>query len=164
MSYKAFAALDNPTGDSVHKAAGRAPIRPQAIKSWTPEQKADVARELLADPDVAHTPAVREAAFKAIDTDRRPTRDQAHAAMKRRDELDLPGDQVQLIIEFRKLRKAFASIAQLMGKTGVIFSEEERDALLEEVAWVRNALDLVESGLSSGSIDAALATILDGES
>ncbi|MQB01802.1 MAG: hypothetical protein GEU78_16235 [Actinobacteria bacterium] len=54
MSYEDFIALPIKTGDAVNEFVGKGAIRgTSTIKTWSPEQKAAAARELLDDPDIA---------------------------------------------------------------------------------------------------------------
>ena len=70
---------------------------------------------------------------------------------------------MNLVWEFRQLHKTVDRIAVEVSKRGAIVGPEERDALIEEVAWVRNAMSMIEDGIRGGSVDAALARILAGE-
>lgn len=150
---------------SVGSLDRRSPAHRKAIEAaaaeegTTPEQvqrasasKAAIAAAIKTDPNI------REAALRALDT-YRPTRstDDTTPTSKRR-------DQLGLITEFRKLHIAIDRIARLVVEDGVVVSDGERGALIEEVDWLANALGLIKSGLSAESLDKALAAILDDRS
>jgi hypothetical protein len=134
------------------------------IGTWTPEQKANAARELLADPQVASNviedKTSRVTVMGALD-DHLRDRDRAHEA--RRPDRSHAAAQLQLIVDFRRIHRTISSVATAVAEGRAVVSEEERDALLIEVAWLRNALDHIESGLRSGSLDAELATLVEGD-
>jgi len=61
LKYDEFAAMPSKTIDAVRARAGLSSTHsPHAIRNWSPQQRADAARELLADPDVRHEVADRK--------------------------------------------------------------------------------------------------------
>ena len=71
---------------------------------------------------------------------------------------------LELLADFRALHKTLASILDRILGGSALIVPTERDALLAEVQWLRNALDHVESGLASDSLDAELAAFLGSQS
>ena len=124
------------------------------------------ARELMKDPatadKVAADPVAASHAAAAID--RHTERQRELQKNVRRDNDDgYPVNPLNLVWEFRQLHRTVDRIAAEVSKRGAIVGPEERDALIDEVAWVRNAMEMIEEGIRGGSVDAALAKILAGE-
>lgn len=183
MSYKDFAALPSKSVEAIRRETGHASADgpPETIvRNWTPEQRAIAARELLTDPEVADIidtemgrqptpaqvadqiaadPAARSAAREAITRHDQQQRDRAHPG----DSGDEPASPLSLVWEFRQLHRTIDRIATEVSKRGAIVGAAERDALMEEVAWLRSALGMIEDGIRGGSVDDALARILAGE-
>lgn len=133
-----------------------------AVLDMPPERQAEVARELLASPGVAERVVAdddtRDTVHKALD-ERYEQAPKPYPIKPRRD--DTP---MRLIYEFRLLHQAMDRIVRMATSGTAVVNDAERDALLDEVRWLRNALDLTESGLNAGSLDQALAALLDGPS
>jgi hypothetical protein len=164
-----FAAMQTRTVDAIRRRAGKPgtdgpPER--VVGTWTREERVRAAREILAsEPDMAET-VIEDAT----------TRSQVRGAIERNDARVRPrpappggggeeyGSPLNLVWEFRQLHKAIDRIAAEVARRGSIVSEAERDALVEEVAWLRSALGMIEDGIRGGSVDAALANILRGGS
>lgn len=102
-------------------------------------------------------PKVAAAAREALDQRRDIPTPQPRSSTPTREGLALLGD-------FRALHKTLASILDRIIGDGALIVPNERDALLAEVQWLRNALDHVESGLASNSLDAELAAFLGSQS
>lgn len=132
------------------------------VRNLPPERQAEVARELLASPGVAERVVAdddtRDTVHKALD-ERYEQAPKPYPIKPRRD--DTP---MRLIYEFRLLHQAMDRIVRMATSGTAVVNDAERDALLDEVRWLRNALDLTESGLNAGSLDQALAALLDGPS
>jgi hypothetical protein len=111
----------------------------------------DKAAEILSDPDV------RASVLRALDQS-----DMSNTRRLIRDTPEPRGSEpIELLTEFRKIHTTVARTAQLVIDGRAVVSEAERDALLDEVRWLRSALDHIESGLSAGSLDAALIELLE---
>jgi hypothetical protein len=170
LSYEDLVDLPAKTVDAVRRKAGTAGTRgsEQVARNWTPEEKAAAARELMKDPSVADQVAADPvaASHAAAAIDRHTERQRELQRNVRRDDYDhgdWPVNPLNLVWEFRQLHKAIDRIAAEVSKRGAIVGPEERDALIEEVDWLRNALAMVEAGIKGHSLDVALARILAGE-
>jgi hypothetical protein len=165
MSYEDFAALPSRKVRDIRPSSKDGPPG-SVIPGWSPDQKAEAARELIKDPAVADKvaadPVAASHAAAAIDRHTEQQRELQKGV--RRDHDDWPVNPLNLVWEFRQLHKTIDRIAAEVAKRGAIVGPEERDALIEEVAWLRNALGMIESGIKGHSLDLALAKILAGES
>ncbi|MGH9251971.1 MAG: hypothetical protein ACRD0W_21005, partial [Acidimicrobiales bacterium] len=113
----------------------------------------ELAGELVNDPDVLQ--AVRRALDERYEQAPKPYPAQPIAQT---------GEPMRLIHEFRTLHTTMDRIIRLVTSGTAVVNNTERDALLAEVRWLRNALDLTESGLNAGSLDQALAVLLETDS
>ena len=100
-------------------------------------------------------PKVREAAMKALDDTYQTT-----PPMAGRPDTSKP---LALIGEFRTLHRTIERLMNLIVDGKAVVSDAERGALLQEVAWLQNALGYIESGLNAGSLDKALAALMEEE-
>jgi len=127
----------------------RAEPNTRTARAATTLKNPDNAREILSDPDV------RASVMKALDTERETRSDHPAPTSQRRDQLDL-------LVKFRRIHATVEEAAKLVVNGHAVVSDAERDALLDEVRWLRSALDHIESGLNAGSLDKALAALLEG--
>lgn len=70
---------------------------------------------------------------------------------------------LELLADFRQLHRTLSSILDRIIGGNALIVPDERSALLEEVRWLRSALDHVETGLDSGSLDQELAAFLEAQ-
>ena len=131
------------------ESASRAEPNSRAGRAATTLKDPDKAREILSDPNV------RASVMKALDTERETRSDHPAPTSQRRDQLDL-------LVKFRRIHATVEEAARLVVNGHAVVSDAERDALLDEVRWLRSALDHIESGLNAGSLDKALAALLEG--
>lgn len=135
----------------------------QAIAEMTPDEAAAIAQKAMADPEVADKamadPGTRSRTREAIDRqyEREREREQRRGTGHR----EPAPDPMNLVWEFRQLHRTIDRIAAEVGRRGAITSPAARDALLEETAWLANALAMIEEGLRGGTVEDALARILD---
>lgn len=138
-----------PRADALAEAAAAegAGIRStQQVATHLPAMKAAI----KADPKVAA--AAREALDQRRDVPEPATRSSSPTR-----------EGVALLGDFRALHKTLANILDRIIGGKALIVPAERDALLAEVSWLRNALDHVESGLVSDSLDQELAAFLGAE-
>lgn len=150
----------------VHSLDGRSKAHRKAIEAaaheegTTPEQvqRASASRPALAAA-IKADPKIAETAMRALDQRYERERETLKSNESKRSKEGAP---LALIVEFRALHRTVERLLTLVAEGHAVVSDDERDALLEEVAWLRNALDYVESGLNAGSLDKALAELLEG--
>ena len=127
-----------------------------AEEGTTPEQvqrasasKAAFAAAIKADPKIAETAlrAIEQRNARPIGQPSRPI-----------DRTDKP---TELVVHFRNLHKTVERLIRLVLDGHAVVSNDEAAALLDEVHWLRNALDYIESGLNAGSLDKALTELLE---
>jgi len=118
ISYEEFAALPKKTVDAIRLEVGRQPKSGSVsrIGSWTPEQRTEAARELLADPLVAKS--VEDAIVEHVASD--PVRT-AHVISKRREVAPEPAPVVQ---DERPKRDYDAMVEQWVNLASVTFAAE----------------------------------------
>jgi len=68
----------------------------------------------------------------------------------------------ELLTNLRDNHKTFDRISRAVFEDDISFDEAERDLLLQEIAWQRNALDLIESGIRAGSLGATIRALQEG--
>jgi len=135
-TYEASAEEEGTTAAQVARVVGSKPALAAAIKS---------------DPEVA------EAALRAIEErNARPVGQPSRPI----DRTDKP---TELVVHFRNLHKTVERLVRLVLDGHAVVSNDEAAALLDEVHWLRNALDYIESGLNAGSLDKALTELLEAD-
>lgn len=100
-------------------------------------------------------PKVAAAALEALDSRR--------TAPRAADSPTSHDEGLSLLVDFRRLHRTVEAIARRVINGTTLIVRNERKALLDEVEWLRAALDHIESGLASGSLDAELAAFMDAE-
>ena len=133
---EAAAAEEGTTPEQVQRASASKPALAAAIK---------------ADPKIA------EAALRAIEERNARPIGQASQPIDRTDK------PTELVVHFRNLHKTVERLVRLVLDGHAVVSEDEAAALLDEVHWLRNALDYIESGLNAGSLDKALTELLEAD-
>jgi len=73
----------------------------------------------------------------------------------------IPPGPISLMTKFRDIRVRLGKIADSVTQYGIADEGDVRDVLLNEVAWSRNALEMIESGIKSGTIEDAIARLLE---
>ena len=135
-TYEASAEEEGTTAAQVARVVGSKPALAAAIKS---------------DPEVA------EAALRAIEErNARPVGQPSRPI----DRTDKP---TELVVHVRNLHKTVERLVRLVLDGHAVVSNDEAAALLDEVHWLRNALDYIESGLNAGSLDKALTELLEAD-
>lgn len=128
-----------------------------ALREQPAEQRAALAAELItedarvADAVIAHRPETAGHLMGALD--------RQHPPREREPE---PVDRVKLLVQLRYVHRKLAEVLGELRAAPVI-PEDVRDNLRGEVAWLRNALDLLETAVEGGDWDAGLAELLAGE-
>jgi hypothetical protein len=126
-----------------------------AVRKATPDRKAEFARELLSQPEVAervvHDNIVRENVRRALDE----RYEQAPKPYSTRP-AGIGNEPFELLSRFRKVHIEVDAIVQLILSGRAIVNDTERDALLKETEWLEAAAGTIKSGLSAGSLDQAL--------
>ena len=152
--------VDTPEEASALNDANRAA---SALGKLPAKSRAQIIREHFTDPDVLNEvmrdPAARSHATEAIDRQRTERDRREHEEFAQ----DRPGpvaDPFEVLVKFRYLRRTLEEIAGLLARRGGVVSPEARDALLEEITWLGNALDMIREGVRGGDVDAAIAHIL----
>lgn len=113
--------------------------------------KSAIAAAIKADPEVAET------ALRAVEErNARPIGQPSRTI----DRTDKP---TELVVHFRNLHKTVERLVRLVLDGHAVVSDDEAAALLDEVNWLRNALDYIESGLNAGSLDKALRELLEAD-
>jgi hypothetical protein len=126
-----------------------------ALRNMPPERKAEVARELLNEPEVAervvHDSTARENVRRALDEryEQAPKPYPVQPA-------GVGSEPFELLSRFRKVHVEVDAIVQLILSGRAVVNDTERDALLKEAEWLEAAAGTIKSGLSAGSLDQAL--------
>lgn len=175
LSYEEFVASPVKTTDAFRKTAGKAGTDGPAEKiaaSWSEDEKVAAARELLSDPDVSsQIPVEPDVVRNAVTADPQARRAAREALDDHYDDAPKPYDKpepqdakpLELVTVFRDMHKLIDRAARLVADGRAVVSEAEREALVAEVTWLRTALDHIESGLNAGSLDQALADLLESD-
>lgn len=145
---------------SVRSLDGRSPRHREAIQKaaaeegTTPEQ---VQRASASAPAIAAAikadPRIAETAARALDEKANATTPPAPKPEKKAQPLDL-------ITEFRTLHRNVERLMNLVLAGNAVVTDGQKDALRDEVRWLRSALDHIETALNSRSFDEALADLL----
>lgn len=158
-------ATDDPDAASVIKNANRAS---SALGQLPTRSRAEIIREHLADPNVAdEVMANREARNGAI---------AAVSRMQERDDIgrerpeprepttDPEQEMILTLVDFRRVQRVLTEITQRLQHSLLLRTNTDyQDAVLAQVAWDRNALDLIEIVANGGqTTDEELAQILEG--
>lgn len=122
-----------------------------------PEPPAKIAERVAEDPAYARaiaahpsaSEAVTEAIVQKVEAAQRPEAPRASRAL-------------DLIVKLRSIHRAFDDIAAAVSDGQAVVDVQMEEAILEEVAWLRNGLDLIEAGIRGGSLEEALSRLLEG--
>lgn len=181
MSYDTFVEAPVKTVDAIRRASGKAGTdgpAAQIARGWSPEQKAEAAREILADPDVAdevfNTPDRREPGSATARARSNVTRafDRSRDEDARRSEQRSASDNVGHKMSERSAQQnlaaacdAFAvAVADELRRAGPLQDSERRwlfEAAARSGAAQAAVLSYIETGRSE--VDAALDDLLTGE-
>jgi len=135
------------------------------IRSAAPERKAEVVRELLTDPDVADVAidAAVKASPRAAATASKALDDRVAAAPRPTVANRNTGDQhTEAVIAARQARKYLQQFADAV--SGADFPPAVRQSFLPLLDDMTAALEMIRTGLTSGSWDDELADLLRRES
>lgn len=141
-----------------------------------PEQRAKLARELLSDPNVARLvgeqdpettasfvrDAIEQVPEAAVEASRALS-EQTRPVSPRSDPSSGPAPRttLDLLLQFQKLHHVVKETVDAVVAGEVSFNDRDRERLFEELAWLRSSLDLIESGIRSGSWDEVVHRILE---
>lgn len=122
----------------------------------SPQDKAEVIATLLDDPDVL------DVLVSDLDM-----ADRIEAALARSVPTSSTSPStrtpkpVDLIADLRSLHRTIQRVAEAATSGEAVVNEEMASALVDEVRWLKNALDMIESGLTAGSLESALSRLLE---
>lgn len=150
-----------------YREAVRAVGRPQAddVSRTTAEEKRQQFRELARDPEVIGDPetvdeVVRDpSALAAIDNAMERNESEPRPTPKKKDD-DEGLTLHDFIWDLRKLHKTIDRIAAAVAANKIAITPDLAEAAVQEIEWLRTALDHIESGLKGGSLDEELSAIL----
>lgn len=154
----------NPNSHSGPRKTETVPAEPaKAAAQWTPTQRQEVVRDLIAnDPEVAAV--ARQSVERTVPpaSEEMKARIAHSREVREADEKSMTGLQKSLTII--KLNAAADSIADAKREAaGTTFSDEERDAIAQSVEDVRRALIAFEVEAFGVDWDAALVKLSGGE-
>lgn len=154
----------NPNSHSGPRKTETVPAEPvKAAAQWTPTQRQEVVRDLIAnDPEVAAV--ARQSVERTVPpaSEEMKARIAHSREVREADEKSMTGLQKSLTII--KLNAAADSIADAKREAaGTTFSDEERDAIAQSVEDVRRALIAFEVEAFGVDWDAALVELSGGE-
>jgi len=135
---------------AIEAAAAEEGTSPEQVQRAS-ASKAAIAAAIKADPKVAET------ALRAIEQRNARPIGQPSNPVERTDK------PTELVVHFRNLHKTVERLVRLVLDGHAVVSNDEAAALLDEVNWLRNALDYIESGLNAGSLDKALRELLEAD-
>lgn len=185
FTYDKFAALPAKTTDALRKLAGRPGTdgKPAAIASgWTPEEKAEVVREALADPVVADKVQDDAAARRNLrEAERRRDEEIERSAgfepggmskafedQRRRNENETLSLNAWMLtvtdLSLAKIKRELRKLADDLSRTTGQIPAEYREDILADVRHIRVSADFIETAATrTGDWDAAMAGLGEQE-
>lgn len=165
------AAVEVHPGDTVQLPDLPWPPHPKRHTPTTSEvhdklEDPETAREFFSSPEgqevvqqaVSSDPLVAQAATRGLE-DRRERSDQDLTPPRPQSPTSELLD-TRLLQQFRRVRREVQRAAELIGDGEVTVYPDQREAYLELLSWTRTSLDLLEAGIRDGSVDDAVARIL----
>lgn len=158
---------DTPEEASAIKNVNRAS---SALGQLPRRARAEVIREIMKDPDVAdEVMAVRDTRRDAIAAvsrvhEREDLTRERPEPQPETGTTDPEQEMVLTLVDFRRVQRILTEITQRLQRSTMLRGNRDyQDAVLAQVAWDRNALELIETVTNGGeTTDEALARILDG--
>lgn len=160
------ATSDVPTGLVGDRGQMETAIIRRAIRNAPPAEKAKLAAELIAEPEVAEQvvqdPESRVHVHKALDKQWSQTVPPRSFSQTAENPHEAESDSVRLLIKLRGADRALTDAAVLAQNIRGVSAKDA--AMLEPVVErMRGLLDLISTGLNGGPLDVELRALLDAE-
>lgn len=123
--------------------------------------RVEVVRTHLADPDVAAAAAADREVRTSFANATEHVEDDLHDQRCATPSTDRKPTPTDLVADLRTMHRIVDRVAHAVANGEAVVNEDMAGAIVEEVHWLRNALDLIESGVNAGSLDEALARLAE---